>query len=301
MDCSGAEDCEACDDLLALACALEERSSHPLRNAVLEAGALRQVSSRYRAAEGLVTLGGKGLQGKVDGRLATIGSLALFEAEHDTPQILSEWTREAEEAGQTTMLVCDGDAVRGFISVADGIRTESAAVISDLKRMGKHTLMLTGDNQHVAEMVSRDLMLDDRFAQLLPEDKLTALTALRDSFGKVVMVGDGINDSPALALADIGIAMGGSGSAQVLETADIVLMGDDLRKLPFAIRLSTFANKLIRQNIVFSLGTKFIVAILAVFGLTPLWLAVLADMGVSLLVIFNGMRALHFRERDSLS
>ncbi len=301
VDCSGEEDCEACDDLLALACALEERSSHPLRNAVLEAGALHQVRNRYKAAEGLVTLGGKGLQGKVDGHLATIGSLALFEAEHNTPQILSEWTREAEEAGQTTMLVCDGDAVRGFIGVADGIRAESAAVIADLKHMGRHTLMLTGDNQHVAEMVSKDLMLDELFAQLLPEDKLTAINALRSSFGKVVMVGDGINDSPALALADIGIAMGGSGSAQVLETADIVLMGDDLRKLSFAIRLSAFANKLIRQNIVFSLGTKFIVAILAVFGLTPLWLAVLADMGVSLLVTFNGMRALRFRERDSSS
>lgn len=300
-DCSGEEDCEACDDLLALACALEERSSHPLRNAVLEAGVMHQVSNRYKAAEGLVTLGGKGLQGKVDGRLATIGSLALFEAEHNTPQIISEWTREAEKAGQTTMLVCDGDAVRGFISVTDGIRTESAAVIADLKLMGRYTVMLTGDNQHVAEIVNKDLMLDDLFAQLLPQDKLVAITALRSSFGKVVMVGDGINDSPALALADIGIAMGGSGSAQVLETADIVLMGDDLRKLPFAIRLSAFVNKLIRQNIVFSLGTKFIVAVLAVFGLTPLWLAVLADMGVSLLVTFNGMRALRFRERGSLS
>ena len=296
VDCNGEEDCEACDDLLALACALEKRSNHPLRRAVLEAGEARGVADRYGVAQNLETLNGRGLQGRVDGRLATVGSLALFEAEHHTPQVLSEWTREAEALGQTTMLVCDGDVVRGFISVADEIREESQVVIASLKEMGIQTVMLTGDNLKVAETVGASLQMDALHAQLLPEDKLRAITAIKEEYGQVVMVGDGINDSPALALADVGVAMGGSGSAQVLETADIVLMGDDLRKLPFAVRLSAFANRLIRQNVIFSLGVKFIVAVLAINGLTPLWVAVLADMGVSLLVTFNGMRALRYSE-----
>lgn len=296
VDGNGEEDCEACDDLLALACALEKRSNHPLRRAVLEAGEARGVADRYGVAQNLETLNGRGLQGRVDGRLATVGSLALFEAEHHTPQVLSEWTREAEALGQTTMLVCDGDVVRGFISVADEIREESQVVIASLKEMGIQTVMLTGDNLKVAETVGASLQMDALHAQLLPEDKLRAITAIKEEYGQVVMVGDGINDSPALALADVGVAMGGSGSAQVLETADIVLMGDDLRKLPFAVRLSAFANRLIRQNVIFSLGVKFIVAVLAINGLTPLWVAVLADMGVSLLVTFNGMRALRYSE-----
>ncbi len=124
---------------------------------------------------------------------------------------------------------------------------------------------------------------------------MSAIEQLKQVYGRVIMVGDGINDSPALARADIGVAMGGRGSAQALETADIVLMGDDLTKLPFAIQLSKFTNALIRQNIAISLGTKLVVAALALAGITPLWLAVVADMGVSLLVTFNGMRALRFQ------
>jgi Cd2+/Zn2+-exporting ATPase len=155
--------------------------------------------------------------------------------------------------------------------------------------------MLTGDNQTVADAVSDSLGLDDVRSNLLPEDKQVAVTQLRNEFGTVAMVGDGINDAPALASADLGIAMGGSGSAQAMETADVVLMADNILKLPFAVKLSKFANHLIKQNITFSITSKLAVAVVALLGYAPLWMAVLADMGVSLLVTLNGMRALRFQ------
>ena len=298
VDCSENEDCEACNDMLALACALEKHSNHPLRAAILTAGKERGVIDRYPAAQNLESLSGRGLTGRVDGRLATIGSLALFQADHNTPPQVVEWVEEAERAGQTTMLICDGRAVRGFISVEDEIRPESAPVIRELKDLNIRTIMLTGDNNDVARSVGEKLGIDEIHAHLLPQEKLSAIQQLTTDYQHVVMIGDGINDSPALAAAEVGVAVGGAGNAQVLETADVVLLGDDLHKLPFAVRLSTFTNRLIMQNIVFSLTVKFIVAGIALAGLTPLWVAVLADMGVSLLVTFNGMRALRFNPKE---
>jgi Zn2+/Cd2+-exporting ATPase len=179
--------------------------------------------------------------------------------------------------------------------VADTLREETQAVIGELNRMHKHTIMLTGDNETVASAVGKSIALDEIRSSLLPGDKQAAVGQLREDFGKIAMVGDGINDAPALAAADVGIAMGGSGSAQAMETADVVLMADDIQKLPFAIKLSAFANRLIRQNISFSLGSKLLVAVFALLGYAPLWMAVLADMGVSLLVTLNGLRAMRFR------
>ncbi|MFZ3152186.1 MAG: cation-translocating P-type ATPase [Anaerolineaceae bacterium] len=298
VDCEGSDTCEPCNDLLALACSLEQHSSHPLSIAVLEEGEQRGVLNRYPPAEAMKTINGKGQQGWVNGKLATVGSLGLFEAEHNTPPDLVSQTKAAETQGQTTMLVCDGERVRGFLGVEDEIRPGAKLVLDKLRKMGWHIAMLTGDNQTVAEKVGEQLGVDEVFAGLLPEEKLTTLSNLREKYGQVIMVGDGINDSPALAQADIGIAMGGAGNAQVLETADIVLMNDDLSQLPFAVQLSQFTNRLIRRNIIFSLGIKFLVAILAMLGLTPLWVAVLADIGVTLLVTLNGMRAMHFGEGE---
>ncbi len=299
LECTGETNCTDCDDLLALACSLEQNASHPLREAILTEGALRGVADRYAPALNLQTLGGKGLMGRVDSRLATIGSLSLFRSEHKTPDQLMQWVEEAQVQGQTTMLICDGNKVRGFISVSDAIREETPEVIQQLKQLRIQPVMLTGDNQGVAHTVGMLLGIDEIKAELLPENKVSAIQELRKLHGEVAMIGDGINDSPALAIADVGIAMGGSKIAQVLETADVVLMTDDLHKLPLAIKISAFANRLILQNILFSLLVKFFAAALALLGWVPLWAAVIADMGVSLLVTFNGMRALRYKEHGA--
>ncbi len=295
LNCRGASGCDACDDMLALAYALERHSSHPLAQAIVEEAERRGVTDCYPAAANLTTRGGLGLEGTVGGRRMTIGSRRLFEEEHNIPPIVDAWVARAEAEGRTAMLLCDGRQVRGFIAVADTPRLDSQNVVKELNEMGKLTVMLTGDNATVAGVVGKKVGLKDVRAGLLPGDKQQAVADLREAHGKVAMVGDGINDAPALASADLGIAMGGGGSAQAMETADVVLMADDIHKLPFAIRLSGFANRLIRQNILFSLGSKLLVAVIAFLGYAPLWLAVLADMGVSLLVTLNGLRAMRFK------
>lgn len=297
VDCDGNEDCAACQDMLAIACALEKHSSHPLRTAILAAGEKEGVIDRYPAAQNLETLNGRGIMGEVNGQTATIGSLALFRADHQTPEKVVEWVRNAESDGQTTMLICDGNKVRGFISVADEVRPESIRVVDALRKMDIKTIMLTGDNPMVAQNVANSLKVDEIRASLLPKDKLSIIKDLISNYQDVAMVGDGINDSPAMAASGVGMALNGASNGQVLETADVVLLNDDLSRIPFAIRLSKFSTRLIKQNIAFSLSIKFIVAVVALLGLTPLWVAVLADMGVSLLVTLNGMRALRFQEK----
>jgi len=293
-DCTGEEVCEPCNNLVAVASSLEAHSTHPLGTAVTQEALARGVLNRYPAAEGLQVLEGRGQQGMLNGKLATVGSLPLFLSEHDTPEQIIEASQAAELQGQTTMLICDGDRVIGYLAVQDEPRPGTKEVLAELKADGIHTLMLTGDNAGVAERVAKEVGIDQVFANLLPADKLSKLNALKQEYGQVVMVGDGINDSPALAQADIGVAMGGAGNAQVLETADVVLMNDDLGRLPFAVRLSRQVNRLIRQNVIISLGVKILVAIAAMAGLTPLWVAVFADIGISLIVTLNGLRALRF-------
>lgn len=293
-DCKGEKHCEPCDNLVAIASSLEAHSTHPLGLAVMQEALNRGVLNRYPAAEGLQVLEGRGQQGMLNGKLATVGSLPLFLAEHQTPEKIIEASQAAERQGQSTMLICDGDRVIGYLAVQDEARPGTKEVLAELKGEGIRTVMLTGDNPGVAERVAVEVGLDQVFASLLPADKLHKLNEFKQEFGQVVMVGDGINDSPALAQADIGVAMGGAGNAQVLETADVVLMNDDLSRLPFAVRLSRQVNRLIRQNVVISLGVKILVAIAAMAGLTPLWMAVFADIGISLIVTLNGLRAMRF-------
>ncbi|HQL27532.1 MAG TPA: cation-translocating P-type ATPase [Anaerolineaceae bacterium] len=296
VDCLGGDQCERCDDLLALASSLEYYSTHPLGQAVMDAAHEHSVAARYAPAEKLESLNGRGQQGYVNGKLATIGSLPLFEAEHQVPAALRQETLAAESLGETTMLVCDGERVRGFLSAQDAVRPEAERVIRALKQRGLRTVMLTGDNAETAGQISAALDLDETYAALLPEEKWKLLGELREKYGQVLMVGDGSNDSPALASADIGIGMGGAGNAQVLETADVVLMQDELSQLPFVLDLSRRVRGLIQQNIAVSLGVKFSVAVLALLGLTPLWVAVLGDIGITLAVTLNGMRALRFEQ-----
>lgn len=294
MECTGEDSCIACDDMLALAAAIERRSSHPLAQAVVNAAKQRGLTERYPAAEAVIALEGRGLQGEVNGRTATVGNHHLFDAELPHDDRLCDWVDSAEALGHTTMLVSDGDRVRGYLAVSDELRPESAEVVAELKALGKEVVMLTGDNPRSAHSVSTALGVDQAQAGLLPGDKVNAVQALRERAGDVVMVGDGINDTPALAAATVGIAMGGAASAQAMETADVVLMGEGLSQLPYTFRLAGFTRRVVIENIVFSLVIKFVFILLALFGWTTMWMAVLADMGVSLLVTFNGMRPLRF-------
>lgn len=297
VDCADGEPCEYCDDVLALASAVERRSAHPLARAVTNAAQARGLSEVYAPAEAVESLTGLGVQGHLSDKLVTVGSHSLFDSEHPHSAQFCQLVQNVEAHGQTAMLLCDGDRVRGFIAVADEVRPESAKVVQALHALGQHTAMLTGDNAIVANAVGAQVKVDEVRAGLLPADKLAALHDLQATYGVVAMVGDGINDTPALATADVGIAMGGAGSAQALETADVALMADDLSQLPFAVRLSRFARYLIKQNVAISFGIKALFLVLALFGATALWAAVLADVGTSLLVTLNGMRPLRFEAR----
>ena len=296
-DCTGEASCSRCDDVLALASAVERRASHPLAAAVVQAAASRHLDTVYAPAEAVETLAGRGVRGTVDGKLVTVGSHSLFDAEFPHPDALCAQVSASEAQGRTTMLLSEGAQVRGFVALADEARASSRAVIAELNAMGLPTVMLTGDNEAVAQAVGAAVGVTAVRAALLPQDKVEAIKALRAEHGSVAMVGDGVNDTPALAAATIGIAMGGAGSPQALETADIALMADDLAQLPFAVRLSRFARRLITQNVVLSFGMKAVFLVLALFGLTTLWLAIFADVGMALIVTLNGMRPLRF-ERD---
>lgn len=296
VNCAREDGCKACDDVLALASALESRSTHPLARSVLSAAEKIGVSSRYAPAGEVVTLAGLGLQGQVNGKLATVGNHTLFDRDHPHDQALCDWIKDVETQGQTAMLVCDGDQVRGYITVADVVREDSREAVAALRQMGLQTAMLTGDNATVAHSVGAQIGIDHVEANLLPQDKVNAIRALSGQYGRTAMVGDGINDSPALAAAALGVAMGGAASSQAMETADVVLMSSDLHALPFSVRLSRFARRLIHQNVAISLATKLVFVLLALSGLTSLWLAVLADVGVSLVVTANGLRANRFNE-----
>ena len=295
VDCATGEACERCDDVLALASAVERRSAHPLAKAVVSAAQSRGLADTYAPAETVEMLAGRGLQGRVNGKLVTVGNHDLFDAEHPHSADLCALVDDAEASGNTSMLLCDGDRVRGFIAVADEARADSRRVIGNLKALGSATVMLTGDNAKVAQAIGRAVGVDDVRAGLLPADKVDAVKGLLDTYGGVAMVGDGVNDTPALAAATVGIAMGGAGSAQALETADIALMADDLKQLPFAVRLSRFARRLIVQNITLSLGMKLAFMLLAVTGGASLWAAIAADVGMSLVVTLNGMRPLKLK------
>ncbi|MBK8987234.1 MAG: heavy metal translocating P-type ATPase [Chloroflexi bacterium] len=286
--------CADCDDLLALASAVEQRSEHPIAQAVVAQAAVHGVAQQYKAAENVQALSGRGVTGQVNGRAVTIGSHHYFN-DHAAHAAHCAELDTAANQGYTTMLIGRDDDYLGYIAVADTVRETSKTAVAELRALGIHYLvMLTGDNEQTAHKVAADVGMGmaEVWANCLPEDKVTAVSQLRQQHGHVVMVGDGINDTPALAAANVGVAIGHT--AQALETADVTLMHDDLRLLPFAIRLSRATMRVIGVNVALALGLKFAFFGLVLLGLGSMWLAVLADMGVSLLVTANGMRLLRW-------
>ena len=188
--------------------------------------------------------------------------------------------------------------VMGLIAVADVLRENSKGVIQKLHTLGiQKTIMLTGDNAGTAIAIGKQVGVSDLQAELLPQDKLTFIKELRGKYDRVAMVGDGVNDAPALAASTVGIAMGGAGTDTALETADIALMADDLGKLPFTVKLSRKALTIIKQNITFSLGIKLVALLLVIPGWLTLWIAIFADMGATLIVTLNGLRLLRVKDK----
>ncbi|MCX8068776.1 MAG: cation-translocating P-type ATPase [Anaerolineae bacterium] len=289
------QECPECLDLLAKAAAVEVRSGHPLARAVVRAAEELGVADRYGRAEAVESAPGRGVQGQVAGHAVKVGSHAYVHGEREEED--DPFCRRVDAVaarGRTAVVVedvCCGNRAYGV--VADTLRPEAAAVVGALKGMGIHrTVMLTGDNRAVAEQVARTAGVDEFRAELLPQQKVGAVADLLARYGTVAMVGDGVNDAPALARASVGIAMGAVGSDVALETADVALMGDDLWGVPRAVHLGRRTVSIIRENVAFSLATKAAFLVLAVAGLATLWMAVFADVGVSLLVILNGMRLL---------
>jgi Cd2+/Zn2+-exporting ATPase len=291
--------CAACDDVLVLASAVERRSEHPLAQAIMTASAARGLDRRVPAAESVMALVGRGVSGRVGDREVLVGSHRHFEGviAHDLRHCTA--ADEAAAAGYTPVMVGAGNSYLGTIVLADTVRESSRDAVATLKAMGlRAVVMLTGDQQATAERIAAEVGVTDVRAELLPEQKVAAVQALQREYGPVAMVGDGINDTPALATASVGIAIGGAhgGTNQAMETADVTLMSDDLRQLPFAIGLSQAAMRTVGINIALSIGIKLLFLILVLFGMGTMWMAVLADMGTSLLVTLNGMRLLGYRK-----
>lgn len=280
-------------ELLKLAAALEARSEHPLAHAILEKAAEAGIAAV--PANGVQAVRGKGVVGRIGAQEAWLGSRRLIQ-EYDRLSNSAEALQAADAlaiAGRTVIGVGDDREIWGLIAVADAVRPEAKRIVADLHAAGiERVVMLTGDNKATAEMIAQKTGVDEVHAELLPEQKVEAVERLVARYGHVAMIGDGVNDAPAMARANVGIAMGAIGSDAAIETADIALMQDDLSRLPWLIGHSKATLAIIRQNIGFSLAVKLLFTGLTIVGWASLWGAIAADVGASLLVVLNGLRLL---------
>lgn len=278
-------------ELLARAAALEARSTHPLAYAILRHAA--QLGVAPIPATDVQMLRGKGLIGTFDGEQFWLGSHRyVVERGQDTSEC-AEQAEALEANGKTVIIVGNPRHICGLIAVADTVRPEAREIVKQLHAAGvAHVVMLTGDNRVTAEAMAREVGIDEVHAELLPEDKVRKIEELVARYGVVAMIGDGVNDAPALARASLGIAMGAIGSDAAIETADVALMTDDISKLPWLVHHSKRTLAVIQQNIVFSLGVKALFMVLTFAGFATLWGAIAADVGTSLLVVANALRLL---------
>ena len=278
-------------ELLERAAAMEQRSDHPLAKAIVSYAAQRGVQAL--PAEDFQIIQGKGATARFGGRPYWLGSHRyLEERKQETPEVHKQ-LEAMSGAGRSVVVIGNDEHVCGFITLADEVRPQTRPALEELRREGiEHLIMLTGDNEPTARAIAKATGIDEFRAELLPQEKVGIVEELVAKYDAVGMIGDGVNDAPALGRATIGIAMGAAGSDAAIETADIALMSDDLSRLPWLIRHSRRALGIIRQNIFASLGVKAVFVILALTGYASLWSAIAADMGVSLLVILNGLRLL---------
>jgi Cd2+/Zn2+-exporting ATPase len=292
------------EELLRLAAGVESRSAHPLAQAVTRAAAGRGLA--LPATEDAEAVIGRGFQARVDGRAALVGNQKLLEeAGVQTPEELRRQAEMLESQGRTALWVAvndnaDGERhaawqMAGFLAVADRMRPEAPAAIAAQRRAGvQRVALFSGDHRLVASAVGAQAGVDEALGELMPEQKLEAVRALERQMGATAMIGDGVNDAPALAAATVGIAMGGAGSDAALETADVALMGDDLSRLPFAVALGRASGAVIRQNLIIALSVIILLAVAALTGYVGLGLAVFLHEGSTVVVVLNSLRLLRF-------
>ncbi|MDD2933993.1 heavy metal translocating P-type ATPase [Methylotenera mobilis] len=275
-----------------LAASLAGRSDHPVSLAI--ARAANESGIVLLDVDDFAAILGRGVKGSIDGHTYQLGNHQLIEDLGLCSADIEAKLMPLERQGKTAVLLANQTGVLGIFAVADTVRDTSRQAIAELHSLGVKTLMLTGDNAHTAEAIASEVGIDEARGNQLPENKLTTIEQLlKDgNGGKIGMVGDGINDAPALARADIGFAMGAAGTDTAIETADVALMDDDLRKIPAFVRLSRDTAAILKQNIALALGIKLVFFMLTFVGMTTMWMAVFADMGASLLVVANGLRLL---------
>ena len=285
------------DDSVArrLAASMAKRSDHPVSKAIAAGLDVTTDEAINDEVESFTALMGRGTQGTVAGRQIVLGNHRLMEERKQCSPTLEAMLKEQEQLGRTVTLLADERGVLALFAVADTIRETSRDAVEKLKAMGVVPVMLTGDNAATAKTVAHQAGIDDARGNLLPADKLTAIKDLQAKYGPTGMTGDGINDAPALAQADVGFAMGGAGTDTAMEAADVVIMNDDLGRIAETISLSKHTYAVLWQNITLALGIKAVFFVWAVFGDATMWMAVFADMGASLLVVANGLRLLRFR------
>ena len=281
------------NDLLTITAAIEKGSQHPLASALMREAESRGLDFDKLVVEDFQSITGKGVKAKVNNEMYYVGSPKLFEEIHGVLENSQKrQINDIEAQGKTVMVLGNEEEILSLIAVADEIRETSKAVINQLNKIGIETVMLTGDNERTAREIGKQVGVSDVKASLLPEDKLNFIKELYGKHKKVGMVGDGVNDAPALAASTVGVAMGGAGTDTALETADIALMSEDLNQLPYTIKLSRKAVTIIKQNITFSLAIKLLALLLVIPGWLTLWIAIFADMGATLLVTLNSLRLL---------
>lgn len=277
-------------DVEDVALRLASRSDHPVSQALVRAGT-KEASQRDEVTD-FAAIPGRGVQGTLAGERYYLGNHRLMEELGICSLELESELETLEREGKTVVVLASEQQPLGLFAVADTVKPSSRQAIEQLHALGVKTVMLTGDNPHTAQAIARAVGIDEAHGSLLPEDKLKTVESLVNQGGPIGMVGDGINDAPALARADIGFAMGAAGTDTAIETADVALMDDDLRKIPLFIQLSRETSRILIQNITLAIGIKAVFLVFAVLGTATLWMAVLADMGASLLVVANGLRML---------
>lgn len=285
------------EELLKIAVGVEKLSDHPLAAAIVKGAEEKFKGIQADQATNVQAITGRGVKAEVNGKQVWIGNKALFEKEGGgIPQDLISQVEELEKGGHTSMLIKREADFIGILSLMDVPRKEAQHVLTELSSLGiKKMIMLTGDNQQVAEAIAKQIGITEAWGNLMPENKVEAVSKLAESEKKVAMVGDGVNDAPAMAKSTVGIAMGAAGSDVALETADIALMGDKLESLPFAIGLSRKARGIIKQNLWISLGVVAILIPLTILGIASIGPAVIAHEGSTLIVVFNALRLLAYK------